>query len=78
MPLSQERIGQIAKMILQVKLESDGGICLQPKEIAREISNHAKKLGINQAEAAEFYLACMCEAFEKCKKALEAIIADPK
>ncbi|TAK57693.1 hypothetical protein EPO17_01310 [Patescibacteria group bacterium] len=64
MTLSPERIGQIALMALQSKLE-EGGLNLNPKEIRRQIANQAKQLGIPANEMAEFAKIVIETAYKK-------------
>ena len=52
MALTKERMGQIAMIALQQKMEQDG-IRLNPKELKRQINNEAKTLGIPASELAE-------------------------
>ncbi len=64
MALSKERIGEIAMVFLQSKLEQDG-IRLNPKEIKREIINGSKKFGFTPQEIAEFIEIVIKTAYEK-------------
>ena len=52
MPLSKERQGEIASLILEKKILRDG-IALKPNEIKREIKKLAQDTGISVVEAAE-------------------------
>ncbi len=65
MPLSKERVGEIAMMVLQDKLENNGSICLNPKEVKRDIINISKKLGITPQEGAEFAGIIFNTAYDK-------------
>jgi hypothetical protein len=73
MALSKERIGEIAMVVLQSKLERDGNIRLNPSEIKREISNESKKIGITLQEAAEFVQIILKTAYGKCMAELEKV-----
>lgn len=72
MALSPERIGQIALLALQSKLE-EGGLNLNPKEIKRSIANEAKKLGVPAHEMAEFVKIVLKAAFEKTMTELDSM-----
>ncbi len=72
MPLSKERIGEIALVVLQHKMEQDG-IRLNPKEIKREIVNGSKKLGVPVHESAEFAQIMIKAAFDKTMAELDTI-----
>lgn len=65
MPLSSERVGDIALLALQHKMETEGMITLNPKEIKRQIHNLAKILGIPPHELAEFAKLIYKVAFDK-------------
>jgi hypothetical protein len=73
MALSKERIGEIARLVLQQKLERDGSIRLNPAEIKREISNESKKMGITAQEGAEFVAIIITTAYDKCMAELEKV-----
>ncbi len=75
MALSKERIGEIAMLILQSKLESDGLIRLTPKEIKRSMANESKNLGIPAHEMAEFAKIVLKTAFDKTMAELDSIKA---
>ena len=62
MALSKERIGEIALLSLQEKLEKDG-LRLNPKEIKRDLHNYARSLGISIHEATEFMSAMLKTAY---------------
>ena len=72
MALSEERVGQIAMLALQSKMEKDG-VTLNPKEIKREITNQAKNLGIPASELAEFAKIAIKSAFDKTMAELDSI-----
>lgn len=73
MALSKERIGEIAMVVLQHKLEQDNGVRLNPKEIKREIINSSKKFGITVQEGAEFVEIIIKTAYEKTMAEIEMI-----
>jgi hypothetical protein len=66
MALSKERIGEIAMLVLQHKVERDGNIRLNPAEIKREFSKSSKELGITPQECAEFVGILLKTAYDKC------------
>jgi hypothetical protein len=72
MALSKEKIGEIAMLVLQHKLEKDN-IRLNPKEIKREIINISKKFRITPQEAAEFVGIILKTAFDKTMAQIEMI-----
>lgn len=72
MALSQERIGQIAMLALVAKFGEEG-LMLRPKEVKRQISNTAKKLGITPAEFAEFCKIVYEELYTKTMEEFEKI-----
>jgi hypothetical protein len=74
MALSKERMGELAMIVLAHKLENDGGVRLNPKEIKRELSNEAKKYGITPQEAAEFAMVFITKAYEKTMSELHSMI----
>jgi len=78
MALSKERIGEIAMLVLQNRLEQDDGIRLNPKEIKREIINSSKKFGVTSQEGAEFVGIILKTAYEKTMAEVEAMIKTPK
>jgi len=73
MALSEKRIGEIAMVVLQNKLEQDGGIRLIPKEIKREIINSSKRFGVTTQEGAEFVGIILKTAYDKTIAEIEAI-----
>jgi len=73
MALSKERIGEIAMVVLQEKLERDGNIRLNPSEIKREVANTSKKLGITPQEGAEFVGIILKTAYDKCMAEVEKV-----
>lgn len=54
MPLTDQRLGEIAVLAWKHRLVKDGTEIV-PSEQARNVKNYAKSLGITVAEAAEFY-----------------------
>ena len=72
MVLTQDRIGQIALLALQKRME-ENGISLNPKELKRGIHNEAKELGIPAPELAEFAKVVYKKAFEKTMAELDSI-----
>jgi hypothetical protein len=74
MTLTTEKIGQIAVLALQSKME-ESGLNLNPKTIKREIANEAKKLGIPAHELAEFAKIMLKSAFDKTMAELDSIKA---
>jgi hypothetical protein len=75
MALSKERAGEIAMLMLQHKLESDGLIRLTPKEIKRAMTNEARNIGIPVHEMAQFATIIFETAFEKTRIELDSIKA---
>jgi len=75
MALSKERLGEIAMIALQAKLERNGDIRLNPKELKREAINSAKEVGITPQECAEFMKVVLGAAFNKSIAELDQIIA---
>ena len=73
MALTKERIGEIAMVILQYKLEQDGELCLNPKEVKRDVTNNSRKLGIPVHESAEFAKIVIKAAYEKTIAELDTI-----
>jgi hypothetical protein len=78
MALSKERIGEIAMLVLQEKLERDGNIRLNPSEIKREVSNTSKKLGITPQEGAEFVGIILKTAYDKCMAEVQKVAKTDK
>ncbi len=78
MALTKERIGEIAMILLQHKLEKDGGLRLDPKGLKREIKNSSKEIGIEPHEMAQFVKILLEASCNKVVAGLDAIIADPK
>ncbi len=75
MALSKERIGEIAVLVLQNKMEQDG-VRLNPKEIKREIINSSKKFGITVQEGAEFVGIVIKTAYDRTMAEIDAIKAN--
>lgn len=73
MALSKERVGEIALILLQHKMEKNGDITLNPSEIKREILNESKKFGVEPHEAAEFLQIVVKTAYEKTMATLEEV-----
>jgi hypothetical protein len=73
MALSKERIGEIAMMVLQDKLERGNEIRLNPAEIKREFGNSSKKFGITPQEGAEFVGIILKTAYDKCMVEIEKV-----
>lgn len=78
MALSKERIGEIAMIVLQGKLERDGNIHLNPSEIKREIINSSKKFGITPQEGAEFVGIILKTAYDKCMAEVQKVAKTDK
>ncbi len=78
MALTPERIGQVAMLFLQRKLEDDGGLRLRPKEVRREIINVSKRLGITPQESAELAKVILKTAYDKTVAELDAILKTDK
>lgn len=74
MTLSPERVGQIALVALQSKLEEDG-LKLNPKTVKREIANSAKRLGVPTHEMAEFAKIMLRKAYDETMAELDSIKA---
>ncbi len=75
MALSPDRLGRIAFLVLQRKLEDEGKICLNPKEVKRNVANEAKKYGITPDEAAEFAQLVIKSAYERTMAELGTMIS---
>lgn len=76
MAITQERLGEIALLIIKrQKLEKEG-VTMKPKEIKREVHNAAKRFGVKPQEVAELFKLVLDEAYEKTLTELEAIISD--
>jgi hypothetical protein len=73
MALSQQRIGEIAMIVLEHKLRNDGGVRLNPKEIKRQLSNNCKQFGITLEEGAEFAGIFIKKAYDQTMAELESI-----
>lgn len=74
MALTEKKIGEMAMLILQEKLEEDGQLRLSPHEIKHEIKNFAKKLNLPKDELTEFVKIVMKNAFDKTNVKLNKII----
>jgi hypothetical protein len=74
MALSSDRIGEIAMLALQHKMETEGMITLNPKEIRRQIHNMAKTLGIPVPELAQFVKIVYTDAFTSTMSELDSMI----
>lgn len=77
MPLSNEKVGDIALLALQHRMETEGMITLNPKEIRRQIHNQAKTLGIPPHELAEVAKIIYKTAFDKTMAELDAMTIVP-
>ena len=73
MALTSERVGQIAMIAFQSRKEEEG-VRLNPKQIRRDISNEARKLGIPVHEAAQFVQLMFREAYDKTMAELDELI----
>lgn len=73
MALTKERTGEIAMLVLQLKLEQDNSIRLNPKEVRREIINSSKRFGITPQEGAEFVGIILETAYAKTMAEVKAI-----
>lgn len=73
MALTSQRIGEIALVVLQDKLEKDGSLRLNPIEIKRDATNGAKRLGVPPSEAAEFMQMILKVAYDKTIAALDEL-----
>jgi hypothetical protein len=69
MPLSKERLGEIAILNWKHKLRKDG-IEINPSEIKREVKNWSDSTKIPLAEAAEFWELGLDHLYEESKKVL--------
>lgn len=78
MALSKERIGELALVVLLDKLEKDGGIRLNPKEVRRDIANSAKSMSIPTLEMAQFVEVLVKAAYERTVTAIGSMTAGPK
>ena len=73
MALSKDRLGELALIALQKKMEMDG-IELKPAEVKRQIVNGAKTMGITPQEFAEFMVVVVSTAYDKCMRELDAFL----
>lgn len=74
MATTQERLGEIALLILKKKKLDDEGIILKPKGVKREVFNMAKVLGVKPQEIAQLFKLVLDEAYQKTSVELETII----
>ena len=74
MALSEKRIGEIAMISLQAKLEKDGGLKLMPSEVKREVKISAKNLNIPTTEVAEFFKLLLENGYIKTITEIEKMI----
>ena len=74
MALSKERLGEIAMLVLQNKLEKNGDLKLIPSQVKRELKNSAKTLGFSVIEVAEFSKIILTSSFKKTIIELDKII----
>jgi len=72
MALSEERLGQIAVMVLKHKLLKDG-IHVNPKGVKQEAIDMAKTLGIPVVEATEFLKIGLEYLFAETAKPLDEL-----
>jgi len=77
MELSEERIGRIALLILQQKIERDG-FEIKPKDVKRQMTNNAKDLGISVSEMAAFTKIVVVPLHEKIQRELDTLITGNK
>lgn len=77
MELSKERLGEIALLILQQKIEQDG-FEIKPRDAKRQMNNNAKDLGISVSEMAAFTKMMVVPLHEKTIKELDALINSGK
>jgi hypothetical protein len=75
MPLSKERIGEIAMNVLQGEMERKG-LPLDRKEIRRSMHNEAKNFGCTTGEFAQFARIIYARAYESFMRELDKVIAD--
>lgn len=76
MALSKERLGEIALLALQAKVEKDGGVRLNPKEIKREVANSAKQLNVPFRELAELFEVVIKASYVKTMAQLDKLKND--
>ena len=76
MALSEERLGQIAVMVLKHKLLKDGAH-VTPKGAKQEAIDGAKGLGIPVAEVAEFLKIGLEYVFAETAKTLDELAKKP-
>jgi hypothetical protein len=76
MALSNERLGEIALLALQVIVEQED-IKFNLKGVKQEIMNTSEKLGISHAEAAEFIEFLYVGAYQKIQDVINSIKASP-
>lgn len=71
--VSQERLGEIALLVLKKQKLENEGITLKPKGVKREIYNTAKKFGVSAQEVAQLFKLILDEAYEKTMAELNKI-----
>lgn len=72
MQITQERVGQIAMLLLRKKMGRDA-LSLNSQQIRSQVTEEAKNLGIAPRELAAFAMIMYTEAFEKTMTELNAI-----
>lgn len=70
---SSLRVGVVALIVLQHKLEEEGKVTLRPKEIRRDVHNWAKKLDLPANEVAELLKVILKKAYQKTMAELDLI-----
>lgn len=72
MALSQQRLGEIALIVVQEVL-NDKGIRLVPNEIKVQLTDNCEKYGITPQEGAEFAQVFITAAYDKTMAELESM-----
>ncbi|MEK7460390.1 MAG: hypothetical protein AAB628_02480 [Patescibacteria group bacterium] len=72
MALSQERMGQIALLVVK-KLAREKSMNLDPSRLRREVGSFTKEMNIRSDEAAGFIQAILSEAFTEVLEELKEL-----
>lgn len=77
MPLTAQRVREIALVALQSIMEESGEIRLNPKETKRKVTEFAKKLNLPPHEVAELSAIIIRTAYDKVMAQLDAMKTPP-
>jgi hypothetical protein len=75
MPITKERVNEIAMIVLQEKMEREGQLKLVPFEIKRTIKNSAKKMNMPAEEVAEVVKIIFERAYIKTIAEIDKVIS---